>query len=319
MLLFHPLRIVLRTSNIKIIQKTKRRKKTIDGKIALPFVFLGATLLRKPFVLWAGLWSHPETLIHRITFPFVRFIYNHSSAIVVYGEHVKRYLVGLGVRPEKIFCAPHSVNNNILDRSVSQDQILKLKGHLDLSDEKVILYVGRFEECKGLDFLINGLSCINGFNFTVLFIGNGSQEEALRGKCNELSIKCRFLGHITNEELYRYYALADVFVLPSITTKDFKEPWGLVVNEAMNQGCPIVATDAVGAAAGGLVENGRNGYIVPERDSAALGEAIEKLLTNDEMRLRMRKSSIKKIATWTPQQTLQGFVQAIDFVRANGK
>jgi hypothetical protein len=77
----------------------------------------------------------------------------------------------------------------------------------------------------------------------------------------------RFAGYVPSRETRPYYALADLFVLPSITTASFKEPWGLVVNEAFNQGVPVIASDAVGAAAGGLVQSGVNGLIVPERDS----------------------------------------------------
>ena len=63
-------------------------------------------------------------------------------------------------------------------------------------------------------------------------------------------------------------------MLPSITTALDKEPWGLVVNEAMHAGLPVVATDAVGAAAGGLVRDGENGFVVPERDADALAAAV---------------------------------------------
>ena len=63
-------------------------------------------------------------------------------------------------------------------------------------------------------------------------------------------------------ELPALYAAADVLVLPSIRTRTFTEPWGLVTNEAMHQGTPVIATDAVGAVAGGLVRDGRNGLVV---------------------------------------------------------
>ena len=82
------------------------------------------------------------------------------------------------------------------------------------------------------------------------------------------------MGYVSPEEALTYYATADLFVLPSVTMPTGKEPWGLVVNEAMNQGLPVVATEAVGAAAGGLVQAGVNGFIVPERDSEALAQVI---------------------------------------------
>ena len=70
------------------------------------------------------------------------------------------------------------------------------------------------------------------------------------------------------------YAAADVLVVPSIATRTFREPWGLVVNEAMNQGLPVIASDAVGAVAGGLVRDGRNGLVVRAGDSGALAHAM---------------------------------------------
>jgi len=291
--------------------------KTLDGRFSLAVIFLITKLMRRPFILWTGLWAHPETLMHQLTFPFTRFIYRHSDAIVVYGEHVKKYLIGLGVDREKIFCAPHSVDNSLMSELVLAEQKSALKKELGLAEEKVILYVGRLERCKGLEFLIEGLSKLRDIDFMMVFIGNGSLEGALKNQCEQSSVKAKFLGHIPNEKLVRYYALADAFVLPSITTTQFKEPWGLVINEAMNQGCPIVTTDAVGAAAGGLVENGRNGYIVPEKDSQALKEALEQVLTDEEQRKSMEQYSRNKIREWDQQQTAAGFLQAIDYVTVN--
>jgi glycosyltransferase involved in cell wall biosynthesis len=129
--------------------------------------------------------------------------------------------------------------------------------------------------------------------------------------------KCIFLDYIENTELYKYYALADVFVLSSITTPMFKEPWGLVINEAMNQGCPVVATDAVGAAVGGLVDDGVNGFVVPERNSEKLAEAILKIFQNPQLAESMGKSGREKIEKWDYEHQAQGFVDAIQYCSGN--
>ena len=84
-------------------------------------------------------------------------------------------------------------------------------------------------------------------------------------------------GASSAEELRNFYAAADVLVVPSIATPTFREPWGLVVNEAMNQHLPVIASDAVGAAAGGLVRDRRNGLVVPAGDSRALAGALRAL------------------------------------------
>ena len=92
-----------------------------------------------------------------------------------------------------------------------------------------------------------------------------------------------------------------------------KETWGLVVNEAMNQGVPVVATDAVGAAAGGLVQSGVNGFIVPERDSTALGEAIGYILNDDVLRAKMSRNARRIIAGWDNERMVNGFQRAIQY------
>jgi glycosyltransferase involved in cell wall biosynthesis len=105
-------------------------------------------------------------------------------------------------------------------------------------------------------------------------------------------------------------------VLPSITTRTFKEPWGLVVNEAFNQGVPVIATDAVGAAAGGLVQHGKTGLIVQERDASALSEALTTLLVNEKLRMEMSAETRKVVAKWSNHEMVDGFARAIDYALA---
>jgi glycosyltransferase involved in cell wall biosynthesis len=122
-----------------------------------------------------------------------------------------------------------------------------------------------------------------------------------------------FAGYAPIESAPTFYAMADVCVLPSITLPTGKETWGLVVNEAFNQGVPVVATDAVGAAAGGLVEDGVNGYIVPERDSAALGSAVARILNDSDLRGRLSQAARETIRGWDNERMVQGFRDAIEF------
>lgn len=286
--------------------------KTTDGRFELPFVFLLAKLQQKPFILYTQIWMHPQTFFHKVSLVFLKFIYKHSDAIIVYGNHVKKYLTTIGVPSHKIYCAPQAMDNKLFNHPVNEEEKKTLKGQLGCMGRKIILYVGRLEECKGLNYLVEAASFIKNLDFCLIFIGTGPLKNCLEQACRNASLESIFLNHIPNEELNRYYAIADLLVLPSITTKNFKEPWGMVINEAMNQGCPAIVTDAVGAAAGGLVEDGHNGYIVPEKDSMSLKTAIEKLLRDETLCLRMRQNSIRKITGWTLQETIKGFQQAID-------
>jgi len=292
--------------------------KTIDDRLALPFIFLLAKIRQKPFILWTQQWMHPKTFFHKISYLFMKYIYTHSDAIIVYGKHVRDYLISLGVSNDRIFYAPQSIDNSLFNKLVSSEEKKILKNKIGLGQEKIILYVGRMEKCKGLDYLIEALALIKEIDFLILFIGSGSHKDIYEEKCKSSGVKCLFLDHISNKELYQYYSIADIFSLPSITTKDFKEPWGAVINEAMNQGCPIVATDAVGAAVAGLVESGHNGFIVREKNSKDLRGAIKKLLLDEPLRLRMSEHSREKVKDWTNENMVKGFINAVEYAQQKG-
>jgi glycosyltransferase involved in cell wall biosynthesis len=126
--------------------------------------------------------------------------------------------------------------------------------------------------------------------------------------------RVRFSGYVPPENTLPYYSMAHALVLPSITTRYGKELWGLVVNEAMNQGVPIIASDAVGAVAGGLVRNGENGFVVPQRDSRALAHAIQMILDSADIRKGMSRQALQIIGEWDNVQMVGGFRQAVDYV-----
>lgn len=289
--------------------------KCINGRFALPVTYVTARLARKPFVLWTGIWMSLQTRFHRLAFPLTRWIYRHADAIVVYGEHVKRYLVSLDVAPEKIFVAAHAVDNSQYNRAISEGEKTALRVKLGLTSEKMVLYLGRLEEEKGVDYLIRAFARLNPPNGVLLLVGDGSMRENLKALVLKHGIqeKTRFVGYVAPEEALTYYAIADCFVLPSVTMPNGKEPWGLVVNEALNQGLPVIATEAVGAAAGGLVQAGVNGLIVSERDSEALAQALGWILTNDNLRVRMSENARCIIAGWDNERMVKGFQEAIEF------
>jgi glycosyltransferase involved in cell wall biosynthesis len=112
-------------------------------------------------------------------------------------------------------------------------------------------------------------------------------------------------------ELRNFYGAAHVLVVPSIPTRTFREPWGLVVNEAMNRGLPVIVSDAVGAAAGGLVRDGRNGLVVPAGDSAALAGAIRALAAAPQRRTRMGEAGAGDVRGYSHDAWADGFSRAL--------
>jgi glycosyltransferase involved in cell wall biosynthesis len=116
---------------------------------------------------------------------------------------------------------------------------------------------------------------------------------------------------VSAERLREMYADADVLVAPSIWTRTFREPWGLVVNEAMNRGLATIASDAVGAVAGGLVRDGHNGLVVPAGDSDALAEAMARLASDPELRARLGAAGAADVGAYTHEAWAAGFSEAL--------
>jgi glycosyltransferase involved in cell wall biosynthesis len=114
-----------------------------------------------------------------------------------------------------------------------------------------------------------------------------------------------FAGFQDPSHLPKYYGVADVFVLPSQC-----EPWGLVVNEAMASGLPVIATGKVGAARDLIVE-GENGYLVPENDPVALASAIDRACESEQHLLLLGEKARGTVQSWNYDSTLAGFHKAL--------
>lgn len=289
---------------------------SIDGKFSLPVSYAAARAKRVPIILWTGLWRRLDTPIHRLLFPLTRHAYRHADAIIAYGEHVKRYLISEGVQQDRIFVETHSVDNTFYSRNVPEAEKLSLRVKLGIRPEqKVILYLGRLEEVKGIQYLIEAFALSAIRDAVLVIAGQGSERASLEGLVEKRHVqdKVRFAGYVSVDGTVPYYSIANVYVLPSVTVSEGRETWGLVVNEAFNQGVPVIATDAVGAAAGGFVRDGYNGLVVAERDSNALSEALVKVLEDDALRHMLSNGARATVALHNHERMADGFDAAIEY------
>lgn len=290
--------------------------KCINGRFALPMTYLSARLKRKPFILWTGIWSRLQTPFHRLTFPLIRYIYRHADAIVVYGEHVKRYLISEGVHAERIFVATHTVDNDSYNKQVSEEEKTALRQQLGIGPQKkIVIYLGRLEQIKGLAYLLEAFALLQRHDTVLVLAGAGSERSRLESLAQEkgLGELVRFPGYVPIEKTVAYYAISWVYVLPSIALPEGKEPWGLVINEAFNQGLPVIATDAVGAAAGGLLQDGINGFVLSERNSFALAQALHRVLDDADLREQMSQNARRIVTGWNNERMVLGFRQAVAY------
>lgn len=306
---------------VKILKELLQKRfdviiKCTNNKWLFFATFALTKLLGARFVVWHSLWYYPDTLQYRLFgHNFVVFLKRYAHGIVVYGEHGERFLIDKGIRAEKIFTAFQAVDNDFFGRKVFESEIAHIRDTYGLGRQrKIVLFVGRFVEEKGIRYLLQALNQLKKKDFTFLAVGEGELRGEIEEFCRKNGIDFRLAGFLTFEDLPPFYKMATVLVLPSITTRTMREPWGLVVNEAFNQGCPAVVTDAVGAGAGGLVIDEFTGLVVPEKNPEELAGALGRMITDDALRQTMSQNASSRIKSWTYERQADGFVDAVKFV-----
>ena len=274
----------------------------LGGRFALPGAYAAARRKRVPFVLWASLWAHPTTLAHRISKPATQAIYRRADAIVTYGPHVTRYVAEQRGSDDNIFEAPQSVDVEHFGQQVTDDQRAEARARAGASgSSSLLLFVGRLEPEKGIEVLAEAYRQAS-TEATLAFAGTGPLKPTAG----------TVMGKVDKQDLPALYSAADTLILPSIRTATFTEPWGLVVNEAMLQGTPVITSDAVGAAVGGLVQNGRNGLVVPQNDAAALATAIRTITGDAGLRATLGRNAKQDVAPYTPEAWVNGMRKALE-------
>jgi len=174
----------------------------------------------------------------------------------------------------------------------------------------VILFVAKMMPRKNPFVLLKAFQNIRrNIPAQLVFVGDGVQLIDLKKYAEENSISnVLFAGFKNQSQLPEYYAVADIFVLPSN-----EETWGLVINEAMNFELPIITTDKVGASID-LIKHGKNGYIYPANDGKMLEEYLAKLLLNSKIRDKMGKTSKTIINNWNYENDVKGILEALKYL-----
>jgi glycosyltransferase involved in cell wall biosynthesis len=275
------------------------------GGAMLPVAYAGARAARTPFVLWASVWAQPRSGAHLLALPATRHIYRHADAIVAYGEHVRRFLAGVRGDRGDVFIAPQSVEPELFGQSVAAAQIARFRAEHSLPEGPLVLYVGRLVPEKGVAVLLEAFGRLSD-HATLVLIGDGPLAARARRVPG-----ARVLAPMARSALVVAYAAAQVCVLASVPTARFREPWGLVLNEAMHQSRAVIASDAVGAAAGGLVRDGVTGLVVRAGDPDALTAAIRRLLSDQPLSRRLGQAGREAVGTYTYDAMVRAFDLAL--------
>jgi len=237
-----------------------------------------------------------------------------TDGFLAIGSLNREYYRSYGISANRIFDVPYAVDNEFFGsrRRVTARSRIQLRAALELSgDRPLILNVARMTARKRAGDLLDAYANLSPDgrtepNACLVFVGDGEKRAELESRARALGWKSiRFAGVINQTELPAYYDLCDIFVLPSI-----REPWGLVVNEAMSAGCAVVVSDEVGCGPD-LVRHGQNGYTFRTGDIDQLAHRL-KLLTANPVRCReMAEKSREIIRGWSFEQDVMGLKAAI--------
>lgn len=260
-------------------------------------------LLREEQTLLAprARWKHT---IKSLALPLVL---GRATAVYI-GSENRRWLQHFGFPEQRLFSAPYCVDAERLQRSASMlpdSKSLRKRFGIEV-DEPVILSVSRLAPTKQPLELLDAFARVRRLRRCVLLIvGTGELEGAMRAKVERETIPdVKFAGFLNQTDIAAAYCVADVFALFSQY-----EPWGLVVNEAMHLGLPVVASDRVGAAAD-LVKEGKTGHVVQHRDVQALADRLADLVADPQLRRRMGAAAREHAADWNYERAASGIVTA---------
>ena len=234
------------------------------------------------------------------------------SAYLAIGQHNANYYEALGVKREKIFSVPYAVDNAWFRRRIANQaqRSAELRQSLNIAPEQIVfLQPAKLQEHKRPVLSVEAFAQLKREGLAdravLLLAGDGTEREKLESKIRDAGLSnVHLLGFQNQAEMAALYGLADVCLLPSQW-----EPWGLAINEAMNGGCAIIASDRVGSAPD-LVRDS-NGIVVPHDDQAALTTAIRTLATSPDATRRMGQASLDIIAGWGFDQDVAGLRQAL--------
>lgn len=217
------------------------------------------------------------------------------------------YLVHYGAKADRIvrYTFTSLMKKDILESPVPYEEKIKARKKLGLEGDTVLIGVGQLIHRKGWDVLANSLRILakdgnSSKNIQAYIVGG--EEEKLIELIGELPPNLHVIPFMYKQELFEYYKAADIFVLP--TREDI---WGLVVNEAMACGLPVITTDRCNAGIE-LIEDGVNGYIVPVGDEEKLKAAIMKLSSDAGIISEIAFNNLKKIVKYTYEEKVRAYI-----------
>lgn len=237
----------------------------------------------------------------KLKYLYKKLLVSSASYWISSGKYTTRYLAHYGAKESATFEYPFTSlwEKDILGCLPSEAEKQTLRQKLGMKEKKILLYVGRYDPQKGMDDLLHVSPDLDR-EAGVYFVGGEPRQEHLDWCRENGGDRVHFVGFTKKDALADYYKAADALVLP---TKS--DVWGLVINEAMSFGLPVITTDQC-VAGMELVKNGENGYIIPVNDNTALTEKINTLLAGNYR--KMGEAALEAIRPYTIENMAKAHV-----------
>lgn len=216
-----------------------------------------------------------------------RYVLKKASTVAVVSKHLENVVKAIDPDISPVILPMGCWVDNFSEK-------FKKENYYQQGCKKVILFVGRLAEKKGVTYLIEAMKSVDA---KLVIVGNGPLEMKLKEQAAQQNDKIIFLGAKTHEELKVLYASADIFVAPSVTAKNGdQEGFGLVLLEAMASGLPVIASKSGGIT--DIITDGENGLLVEEKNPLDLAEKLNRLLNDKGLYNKIKGESLNTAARY---------------------
>jgi len=246
----------------------------------------------------------------------LRALFSRLAGFLYIGTLNRAYYEHFGVPESRLFWCPYTVDNAFFrhhgETLAPQRRELRAKWGIH-DDRPLILFAGKLVAVKQPLLLLEAYRRVRQrCRCALLMAGDGPLRGELEAEIRRSAIQgVHITGFLNQTEIPMAYAAADLLVLPSRA-----EPWGLVVNEAMNFSLPIVVSDRVGCGPD-LVTSGVNGEVFEHNSADALETALERCVSQPERLMELGRVSLERIREWGLPETVRGITQALTAVVGN--
>lgn len=236
-------------------------------------------------------------------------LFRLADQVIVPSSGTRDLMASLGIPAERITLTPYSVDNDWWMRQAARADRAAVRATWGVGPSNaVILFCAKLQPWKRPGDLLCAFAEAKLTDATLVIVGEGPLRTKLEAQAKTLGIaeRVRFLGFVNQSQLPAVYASADLMVLPSEY-----EPFAVVVNEAMCCGCPVAASDHVGAARD-LVAPVEREFVFPSGDVDALAGILKNALADRARLASLGRAALEHIRTWSPERNIAATFEAIE-------